>query len=85
MPGTTMFGFKSMASSWTRCLKSSRKTLRTNRFGDLLTSFDGMVAIHQDFRFHDGKPGRFLGQRGIASQRMGIGFHAERGGYSGPI
>ena len=48
--------------------------------GDVVTAFYGVIGVHQYFGFHHGHDTRFLTQRGVARQGMGVGFYAGAAG-----
>jgi len=44
--------------------------------GHLLAPLDRVAPVHQDLRLHDGDEPRFLAQRGVSGQRVGVGLDA---------
>src|SRR6185437_14061397 len=46
--------------------------------GHFLAAVDGVGAVHQHFRLHDGDDIVLLAERGVARERVGVGFDAER-------
>ena len=74
-PGSTMFGFSIIASCITRCVYSCLKTVRST---SSVTSKhrSRLCSRHEYFRLYDRNQFSFLGQCGIASQRVCIGFDA---------
>ena len=52
-------------------------------FGDLFTALDGVIAVHQHFGFNDGHEARFLANRGVARERVGIGGDTRGAGNFG--
>ena len=79
-PGSTMLGFRIMPSSSTRWQLSWMKTFRRTSSVDFAASLQSMRAVHQHFRFDNRNQSGFLAQRGVARQRVCVGFDATPAG-----
>jgi hypothetical protein len=71
-----MLGFRTIPSSMTRCANNSLNTVRSTSSVTSQHCFQRMFTIHNDLRFDNRDEARFLAQRRIARQSMGIGLNA---------